>query len=46
MLAGGGLIGYAFGVVTKWLLKLLQRRGAAPPQVLTPPLRQLRCMGF
>lgn len=30
---GGALIGYAFGVATRYLLKYLQNRGAKPPQV-------------
>lgn len=30
---GGALIGYAFGVATRWLLKWLQNHGAKPPQV-------------
>jgi hypothetical protein len=32
---GGALIGYAFGVATRWLLKWLQNHGAKPPQVHT-----------
>lgn len=31
---GGALIGYAFGVATRYLLKWLQNRGAKPPQEL------------
>jgi hypothetical protein len=30
---GGALIGYAFGVATRYLLKWLQNHGAKPPQV-------------